>query len=191
MKSQFPGEVKEEVCTGGRGPVTTSLPFPPSGMGLYIQKFKISPKSRLKMTVNIESLLSDCRAMFWTLHVYCPYNPHLSSGVSLVAQIVKNLPAMQETQVRSRDQEYPLEKGMATHSSILACPWDFHGQEWWLSCKQDFPWLEDPAGLQSMGSQRVRHDWAINTFTFLHRWVTPILNYRKSYRLQPQVSDFS
>ena len=82
------------------------------------------------MIGNIESLLSDCWEMFLTLYLYCPYNPCLSSGVSLVAQIVKNLPAVQETQVRSQDEEYPLEKGMATHSSLLACPWDFHGLEW-------------------------------------------------------------
>ena len=62
---------------------------------------------------------------------------------SLVAQTVKNLPAMQETQVQTLDQEDPLEKGMVTHSSILA---------WKI------PSTEEPSGLQSMGSQRVRHD---------------------------------
>ena len=59
---------------------------------------------------------------------------------------VKNLPAvqeLQETQVRSLGQEGPLEKGMATHSSILA----------WRT-----PWTEEPGGLQSMGSQKVGHD---------------------------------
>ena len=55
-----------------------------------------------------------------------------------MAQWVKNWPAMQETQVTSLGQEDPLEKEMATHSSILA--WDI-------------PWTEDPGGLQSMGSQ--------------------------------------
>ena len=60
----------------------------------------------------------------------------------MVAQTVKNLPAMQETQVRSLPREDPLEKGMATHSSILA----------WKN-----PWIEEPGGLQYMGSQRVRH----------------------------------
>ena len=58
--------------------------------------------------------------------------------VSLVAQTVKNLPAMQETRVQSLDQEDPLEKGMANHSSILA---------WRI------PWTGEPGGLQSMGSQ--------------------------------------
>ena len=62
---------------------------------------------------------------------------------SLVAQSVKNLPAVQETQVQSLGWEDPLKKKMATHSSILA---------WKIS------WTEEPGGLQSMGSQRVGHD---------------------------------
>ena len=60
-----------------------------------------------------------------------------------MAQIVKNLPSMQETWVRSLGQEDPLEKGMATHSSILA---------WRI------PWAEESGGLQSIGLQRVRHE---------------------------------
>ena len=60
----------------------------------------------------------------------------------MVAQMVKNLPAMQETLVGSPGWEDPLEKGMATHSSILA---------WRMS------WTEEPRRLQSMESQRVRH----------------------------------
>ena len=64
-------------------------------------------------------------------------------GASLVAQIVKSLPAVQETQVQFLCWEYPLEKEMETHSSILA---------WRI------PWTEDHLRLQSMGSQRVRHD---------------------------------
>ena len=62
---------------------------------------------------------------------------------SLVAQTVKSLPVMQDTQVRSLGWEDALEKGVATHSSVLA----------WKT-----PWTEEPGGLQSMGSQRVRHD---------------------------------
>ena len=58
-----------------------------------------------------------------------------------MAQIVKNVPAMQETPVRSLGREDPLEKGTATHSRILA---------WGI------PWIEEPGGLQSMGSQKVR-----------------------------------
>ena len=65
-----------------------------------------------------------------------------------MAQIVKNLPAMQETQVWSLSCDNPLEKGMATHSSILA---------WRI------PWIEEAGGLQSMGSQKVTHNWATNT----------------------------
>ena len=60
-----------------------------------------------------------------------------------MAQTLKNLSAMQETQVRSLSGEDPLEKEMATHSSVLA---------WRI------PWSEEPGGLQSMGSQRVRYD---------------------------------
>ena len=59
--------------------------------------------------------------------------------------VVKNLPVMQETWVRSLGQKYPLEEEMATHSSILA--WEI-------------PWTEEPGGLQSMGLQRVRHHLA-------------------------------
>ena len=57
--------------------------------------------------------------------------------------MVKNLPAMQEGQVRSLGQDDPLEKEMATYSSILS---------WKI------PWVEEPGGLQSMGKQRVRHN---------------------------------
>ena len=63
--------------------------------------------------------------------------------LSEVAQMVKRLPAMQETQVRSLGWEDPLEKEMATHASTLA---------WKI------PWTEEPGRLQSMGSQRVEHD---------------------------------
>ena len=58
-------------------------------------------------------------------------------------QMVKNLPVMQETWVRSLSWEDPLEEGMATHSSFLA---------WRI------PWTEEPGGLQSVGSQRVGHN---------------------------------
>ena len=67
----------------------------------------------------------------------------LNSRASLVAQMVKCLPTIWETWVRSLGQEDPLKKEMATHSSIHA---------WKI------PWTEEPGGLQSMGLQRVRHD---------------------------------
>ena len=70
----------------------------------------------------------------------------------LVAQTVKNPAAMQETWIWSLGWEDPLEKGMATYSSILA---------WKI------PWAEEPGRPQSMGSQRVERDWTTDTFTFL------------------------
>ena len=66
-----------------------------------------------------------------------------------MAQMVRNPPTMWETQVWSLGQEDPLEEGMETHSSITA---------WRI------PWTEELGRLQSMGLQRVRHDWATNTF---------------------------
>ena len=60
-----------------------------------------------------------------------------------MAQVVKNLPVIHETQIQSLGQEDPLEKEMVTHSSVLA---------WRI------PWKEEPGGLQSTGSQRVGHD---------------------------------
>ena len=67
----------------------------------------------------------------------------MQDWTSLVAQLVKNPPAMQETYIQSLGWKDPLEEGMATHSSILA---------WTV------PWTEEPGRLQSMGLQRVRHD---------------------------------
>ena len=68
---------------------------------------------------------------------------HTHTQASLVSQTVKNLPAMQETGVQSLGWEDPLEKGMATHSSILS---------WRI------PWTQEPGGLQSMGSKTVGHN---------------------------------
>ena len=64
-------------------------------------------------------------------------------GASLVTQMVKSLPAMQETWLQSLGGEDPLGKKMVTHCSTLA--WEI-------------PWTEEPGGLQCMGSQRIRHD---------------------------------
>ena len=69
----------------------------------------------------------------------------LRTRTSMVAQMVKCLPTMWETRVQSLGWEDLLEKEMATHSNILA---------WKI------PWMEEPVRLQSMGSQRIRHDWA-------------------------------
>ena len=72
----------------------------------------------------------------------------------LVAHMVKSLPGMQDTRVRSLGQVDPLDNERATHSSILICK---------------IPWTEEPGGLQSIGSQRVGHDWATRTsWNFSH-----------------------
>ena len=76
-----------------------------------------------------------CRAGFPILLIRPVYIGHYAS---LVVQMVKNLPAMQETQVRSLGQEDPLEKGMATHSSILA---------WRV------PWTKEPGGYSPWGDK--------------------------------------
>ena len=76
--------------------------------------------------------------------------PFPTRRASLVAQTVKNLPAVLETRVWSLGKDDPLEKDVATHSCILA--WEI-------------PWTEESGGLQSMGSQRVGHDWTTNTPT--------------------------
>ena len=76
----------------------------------------------------------------------------LSLWASLVAQLVKNPPAMRETWAWSLGGEDPLEKGPTTHSSILA---------WRI------PWTEEPGGLQSVGLRRVEHKWESFIFPFL------------------------
>ena len=80
----------------------------------------------------------------------------MKPNIHLVAQMVKSLPAIQETQVQSLGQEDPLEQKKATHSSISA---------WRI------PWIEEAGRLQSMGSQRVRHDRATNNIlAFFFHW---------------------
>ena len=94
----------------------------------------------------------------------------VSLSLSLVAQMVKNLLAVQETWVRSLGWEDPLEKGMADHFSIFV---------WRI------PWTEEPGRLQSMGSQRVGHDWVTNTFTPLSFFSTTYLfNQKMSFPLK-------
>ena len=94
---------------------------------------------------------------FSTLHL----SYFLLAWASLVAQIIKRLPAVQETRVQSLGQENPLEKGIATHSSTLS---------WKI------PWTEEPGRLQSIGLQRVRHDLATSlSFFVLSFWPTKLL----------------
>ena len=82
--------------------------------------------------------------------------------IDLVAQRLKHLPPMRETWVQSLGQEDPLEKEMAIHSSILA---------WRI------PWMEKPSRLQSMRSQRVRHNWATSPYLTL-----PLQKYKGSQK---------
>ena len=82
-------------------------------------------------------------------------SPLFSFGASLVAQRLKHLSAMWDTWVRSLGQEDPLEKEMATHSSILA---------WRI------PWMEEPGRLQSMGLQRVGYNSATSLSLFTFRY---------------------
>ena len=89
-----------------------------------------------------------CSILFKLVFLLTPIILHPTYwGASLVAQMVKRLPTMWETRVRSLGQKNLLEKEMATHSSTLA----------WKS-----PWVGEPGRLQSMGSQRVGQDWAIS-----------------------------
>ena len=89
------------------------------------------------------------------------HEPHPApTRASLVAQMVKNLPAMQQTWVQSLGWEYPLKRGMATHSGILA----------WRT-----PWMKGPGGLQSTGLQRVRQTERLTLslftpITVIHSW---------------------
>ena len=83
---------------------------------------------------------TDSNLVYFTLYPW----------TSLVAQMVKNLSAVWETRVWSLGREDPLEKGMATHSSILT---------WRV------PWTEKTGGLQSLDLQRVRNNWETDTFS--------------------------
>ena len=139
----FPTAVTEILCPDQWGNYSTVLC--PSLIDLDYQV-----KFSLRLFVLRKLFIGPCK---WKFHGCAELNMigfrvHIMlSKASLEAQIVKNLPAMQETRVWPLGQEDPLEKGMAIHSSILA---------WRI------PWAEEPGGPQSMGSQRVGHDWATN-----------------------------
>ena len=91
------------------------------------------------------------QSLFVCIAVLLMWSLWVGYGPPLVAQRVKCLPTVRETQVRSLGREDPLEKEMTTHSSILV---------WRI------PWTEESGRLQSMGSQRVGHDFTF-TFTFM------------------------
>ena len=111
---------------------------------LYMTTGKTTALTIWTFVSKVMSLLFNTLSRFVTAFL-----PRFSLA-SLVAQMLKHLPAMWETWVRYLGWEDPLEKKMATHSSILA---------WRI------PWMEEPGGLQSTGSQRVGHDWA-TSFSF-------------------------
>ena len=125
------------------------------------QKFEVEPQP-LKKSSRREIILKEFSG--WNPQVYsgnrsasnsaCPGSvltryKYIIWG-EMVAQMVKNLPAKQKIWARSLGWEDPLEKGMATHSNILA---------WRM------PWTEEPGRPHSMGSQKARHDWTTNTLT--------------------------
>ena len=96
---------------------------------------------KMNLTIVLSSLSDEERGKFASEHKLS-FTFRMQRD-SLVADIIKNLPVMQETQISPLRWEDPLEKGMATHSSILA----------WKT-----PWTEETGGLQSTGLQRVRHN---------------------------------
>ena len=104
----------------------------------------LSLLQRIFPTQGLNPGLLHCRQILYQLNLPL----YRASGM---AQMLKNLPAMQEIQVRFLGQEDLLEKEMATHRSILA--WEF-------------PWTEEPGRLHSRGSQRVGHDWASKAHAF-------------------------
>ena len=110
-----------------------------------------NPMDRGAWRVVVHRVTKSWTQLKWlSMHAHWVSTRYQLERASLMAQMVKNPPAVQETWVRSLGQEDPLEKDVAPHSSILA---------WRI------PWTEEPSGLQSMGWQRVRHDWVTNTAT--------------------------
>ena len=140
-----------------------SLPSEPPGKPKNTGVGSLSLLSGTFSTQELNQGLLHCRKILYQLsyqgnpnyiYILPRWWIYMYVWASLVAQLIKSLPAMQETWVWSLSWEDPLEKGMATHFSILA---------WRI------PWTEKPGGLQSMGSKRVGHDWTANTFTFIYR----------------------
>ena len=109
----------------------------------------ISPYSEHPGLISCRMDWLDLLAVQVTLKSLLQHHNSKASILKPVAQLVKDLPAAQETRVWSLGWEDPLEKEMATHSSILA---------WKIS------WTEEPGGLQSMGLQSVRYNRATNTY---------------------------
>ena len=114
--------------------------------------------------INLQYCITFTCTAKWLGYTYiCIYK------ASLVAQLVKSLPAIQETWVQSLGREDPLKKEMATHSSILACR---------------IPWTEEPGGLQSIGSQRVGHNWGTSTHTCMYVSILNIVPSGSSFQFE-------
>ena len=95
-------------------------------------------------------------SIYWEWDMLPHEYTHIYIRYMYIYRMVKNLPTRQEAWVQPLGWEDLLEKGMATNFSILT---------WRI------PWTEEPGGLQSMGSQRIGHDWANNTFTFIYIYI--------------------
>ena len=141
----------------------------------YVHQHDLSRFYTYALICNICLSLSDllCAISSRFIHLIRT-NSNVLLWASLVAQRLKRLPPMWETQVRSLGWKDPLEKEMVIHSSILA---------WRI------PWTEEPGRLQSTGSQRVRHDWATSLslsifhciyvpqflYPFICQWISRLL----------------
>ena len=141
------------------------LPFPPPGdlpnpgiepasPALADRFFPILSHIYIYIYVSISNIYTEF-SIYKYIFIYYLY-VYVNIWASLVAQSVKNLPTVQETWVQSLSWADPLEKEMATHSTILA---------WKIS------WAEEPGGLQSMGSQGVGHDWVTNTYLLTYKYI--------------------
>ena len=128
---------------------TARDPFPPpSNLLIHHPKRFTPPVLFLAVSLPGESL----QRYFPGLVLFCFLATPHGLWAYLVAQLVKNLPAIQETWVWSLGQEDALEKGMATHSSILA--WEI-------------PWTKEPGSLPYMELQRVGHDWVTLSLSYI------------------------
>ena len=130
---------------------------------LYCINTLVCSSTRLLRTFSYRQYLVVMNNDGINICVYICKWPNFYLRASLVAPMVKNLPAMQETHIKSLGWKDPLEKGMATYSSILA---------WKI------PWKQELGELYSMGSQRVGHDWETKTYS-------QVLFYNKNAKSRP------
>ena len=121
---------------------------------LYCINTLVCSSTRLLRTFSYRQYLVVMNNDGINICVYICKWPNFYLRASLVAPMVKNLPAMQETHIKSLGWKDPLEKGMATYSNVLT---------WRIS------WTEEPGRLQSMGCQRIGHDWVTNIFTICRK----------------------